>query len=139
MGSKVKGKIWERKMGGKLEARRKAMEEMPEMIRKWKAVSILSFLVFSGILKARVANTGVCSLGMGRDGRSIRDKLGEEVGVVYIRFDHTLLLTSGIAKFKGTFSIRGLNCQDRVCVFGQAKAEAVFVTYGPLSVANSTG
>ncbi len=37
-GRKVKGHKWERRMPAKLEARRKAMEGMPEMIRLWKQV-----------------------------------------------------------------------------------------------------
>lgn len=36
VGQKVKGKLWERTLGGRLETRRKAMEGMPEMIRQWK-------------------------------------------------------------------------------------------------------
>ncbi|KAK2880125.1 hypothetical protein FQN49_000539 [Arthroderma sp. PD_2] len=36
IGQKVKGHKWERMMGGKLEKRKKAMLEMPEMIRLWK-------------------------------------------------------------------------------------------------------
>lgn len=36
VGKKVKGKLWERQLRGKLEERRKAMENMPEMIREWK-------------------------------------------------------------------------------------------------------
>ena len=35
-GQKVKGHKWERRMGAKLDVRRKAMEKMPEMIREWK-------------------------------------------------------------------------------------------------------
>ncbi|KAM5472977.1 54S ribosomal protein L25, mitochondrial [Microsporum audouinii] len=36
IGQKVKGHKWERAMRGKLEDRKKAMLEMPEMIRLWK-------------------------------------------------------------------------------------------------------
>ncbi|KAL1588190.1 hypothetical protein WHR41_03039 [Cladosporium halotolerans] len=36
IGKKVKGKLWERTLKGRLEDRRKAMEGMPEMIRQWK-------------------------------------------------------------------------------------------------------
>ncbi|KAL4885505.1 hypothetical protein BJY04DRAFT_179831 [Aspergillus karnatakaensis] len=36
IGQKVKGHKWERTMEGKLEDRRKAMMEMPELIRLWK-------------------------------------------------------------------------------------------------------
>jgi large subunit ribosomal protein L25 len=38
-GQKVKGHKWERTMNSTLEKRRKAMEEMPELIRLWKQVS----------------------------------------------------------------------------------------------------
>jgi len=36
VGQKVKGKMWERTLKGRLEERRKAMEAMPEMIKQWK-------------------------------------------------------------------------------------------------------
>ena len=36
VGQKVKGKMWERTLKGRLEDRRKAMEAMPEMIKQWK-------------------------------------------------------------------------------------------------------
>lgn len=39
IGQKVKGHKWERTMEARLEDRRKAMVEMPEMIRLWKQVS----------------------------------------------------------------------------------------------------
>lgn len=41
IGQKVKGHKWERTMEARLEDRRKAMMEMPEMIRLWKEVSIV--------------------------------------------------------------------------------------------------
>lgn len=41
IGQKVKGHKWERTMEARLEDRRKAMTEMPEMIRMWKQVSIV--------------------------------------------------------------------------------------------------
>lgn len=45
-GQKVKGHKWERQKPAKLEARRKAMEGMPQMIRLWKQVSLLLAWVF---------------------------------------------------------------------------------------------
>lgn len=36
MGKRVKGKLWERTLKGRLENRRKALEGMPEMVRLWK-------------------------------------------------------------------------------------------------------
>lgn len=43
IGQKVKGHKWERTMEARLEERKKAMLEMPEMIRLWKQVSNHSF------------------------------------------------------------------------------------------------
>ena len=40
VGQKVKGHKWERTMKGKLEERRTAMMEMPELVRTWKEVSL---------------------------------------------------------------------------------------------------
>lgn len=39
IGQKVKGHKWERTMETRLEERKKAMMEMPELIRQWKQVS----------------------------------------------------------------------------------------------------
>ena len=48
IGQKVKGHKWERTMEARLEDRRKAMVEMPEMIRLWKQVSYhLVFTMFT--------------------------------------------------------------------------------------------
>jgi Mitochondrial ribosomal protein mL59 len=55
-GQRVKGHKWERQMPAKLEARRKAMEGMPEMIRQWKQVSGLSLIRDSlYVLTVRIA------------------------------------------------------------------------------------
>lgn len=43
IGQKVKGHKWERTMKERLEERKKAMVEMPEMIRLWKQVSLMFF------------------------------------------------------------------------------------------------
>lgn len=52
IGHKVKGHKWERTMETRLEERKKAMMEMPELIRQWKQVSsplsILCIEVFTG-------------------------------------------------------------------------------------------
>jgi len=40
VGQKVKGKLWERTMKGRLEKRRQAMLGMPEMVQKWKQVGL---------------------------------------------------------------------------------------------------
>lgn len=39
VGEKVKGKHWERTLKGRLEMRRRAMLEMPQLIQEWKQVS----------------------------------------------------------------------------------------------------
>jgi len=36
VGQKVKGKLWERTLKGRLDDRRKAMEGMAELIKNWK-------------------------------------------------------------------------------------------------------
>lgn len=51
-GQKVKGKSWERTLKGRLEMRRQAMLNMPQMIQEWKQVS---YLLMLGIM-CRVAN-----------------------------------------------------------------------------------
>ena len=38
VGQKVKGKLWERTMKGRLEKRRQAMLGMPKMVQQWKQV-----------------------------------------------------------------------------------------------------
>jgi large subunit ribosomal protein L25 len=43
VGERVKGHRWERTLKGRLEARRQAMVQMPELIREWKEVSIPPF------------------------------------------------------------------------------------------------
>jgi large subunit ribosomal protein L25 len=40
VGQKVKGKVWERTLKGRLEERRKAMENMPALIQEWKQVRL---------------------------------------------------------------------------------------------------
>lgn len=41
VGQKVKGKLWERTMKGRLEKRRQAMLGMPKLVQQWKQVSVL--------------------------------------------------------------------------------------------------
>ena len=48
VGQKVKGHKWERTMETRLDERRKAMMEMPEMIRLWKQVSFFFLPLFFG-------------------------------------------------------------------------------------------
>ncbi|CAF9915551.1 hypothetical protein IMSHALPRED_002638 [Imshaugia aleurites] len=40
VGQKVKGKLWERTMKGRLEKRRQAMLGMPKLVQQWKQVSV---------------------------------------------------------------------------------------------------
>lgn len=46
VGQKVKGKLWERTMRGRLEKRRQAMLGMPKLIEQWKMVRCSKFLDF---------------------------------------------------------------------------------------------
>jgi large subunit ribosomal protein L25 len=39
-GQKVKGKLWERTLKGRMEMRRKAMLEMPQLVQEWKQVCL---------------------------------------------------------------------------------------------------
>ncbi len=72
-GQRVKGHKWERQMPAKLEARRKAMEGMPAMIRSWKEVS--KILVLRGRVSWMVmlilmpVSRGILE-GIGRSGRN---------------------------------------------------------------------
>jgi large subunit ribosomal protein L25 len=59
VGQKVKGHKWERTMEARLEDRRKAIMEMPEMIRLWKQVSIR--LMLSVRLEGVEANLMRCT------------------------------------------------------------------------------
>ncbi len=68
-GRKVKGHKWERRMPAKLEARRKAMEGMPELIRLWKQVRSTVVLQWKDFLCTNKINRWVTE----RDGRNIRD------------------------------------------------------------------
>lgn len=43
VGQKVKGKVWERTMKGRLNRRTKAMLEMPQLVQAWKQVFVLLF------------------------------------------------------------------------------------------------
>lgn len=56
IGQKVKGHKWERTMETRLEERKKAMMEMPELIRQWKQVSSFHFF-FERLLFRGDANT----------------------------------------------------------------------------------
>lgn len=69
VGQKVKGKWWERNIRGRLEKRRQAMLDMPQMIQTWKQVSC-SQTTF-GTLFDRL-----CSSVMGGVGRSSPNENG---------------------------------------------------------------
>lgn len=82
IGEKVKGHKWERTLNVRLEERRKAMLNMPEMIRAWKQVS--NFPCSSGMLVRWVyANEFFSrSVDMEEAGRSIRRNNGQTTGLV---------------------------------------------------------
>jgi large subunit ribosomal protein L25 len=56
-GQKVKGKLWERTLKGRLEMRKKAMMEMPALIQEWKQVSLI------GVIDAGSWYTDKCTEG----------------------------------------------------------------------------
>ena len=68
VGQKVKGKWWERNIRVRLEKRRQAMLDMPQMIQQWKQVRI-SPTMFT------LALTRCSSLATVGDGRSTRSRL----------------------------------------------------------------
>jgi large subunit ribosomal protein L25 len=77
-GQKVKGHKWERTMNATLEKRRKAMEEMPEMIRLWKQVSQPIFHLSPSPLSPLMnyfADIIAHSVAMDEAGRSIPDRM----------------------------------------------------------------
>jgi len=68
VGQKVKGKWWERNIRGRLEKRRQAMLDMPQMVQAWKQVSVTSYHVHTGTDR-------ISSLAMVGDGRSTQSRL----------------------------------------------------------------
>lgn len=50
VGQKVKGHIWERTLKDRLDKRRQAMLDMPQMIQTWKLVCYHSFIILMDIL-----------------------------------------------------------------------------------------
>ena len=60
VGQKVKGKLWERTMRGRLDKRRQAMLEMPKLVEEWKMVrcSISWFLEGHSCLQSLQAGHG---------------------------------------------------------------------------------
>ena len=71
VGQRPKGHVWERKMQSKLEVREQAMTEMPSLIRHWKLVSCLPFLVYDVAGWGMFAD-GLCRRAMGGSGGSGR-------------------------------------------------------------------
>lgn len=67
VGQKVKGKLWERTMKGRLEKRRQAMLGMPKLVQQWKQVSLYVNAVLWG------GADDVYSWGMGVAGRNGRN------------------------------------------------------------------
>jgi large subunit ribosomal protein L25 len=90
-GQRVKGHKWEREMPAKLEARRKAMEAMPELIRSWKEVSrfLVVYRNVSWILTFYCRGT---LEGIGRSGRNdFRTKLYNNLHHAQIHFSDSLV------------------------------------------------
>ena len=68
VGQRVKGKWWERNMRGRLEKRRQAMLDMPQMIQTWKQVRLPLFVVEEN-------SDTTFSLAMVVDGRNSRNEI----------------------------------------------------------------
>ena len=71
IGQKVKGHKWERTMEAKLEDRRKAMVDMPEMIRSWKQVS--HFQNMAPTLQRLILSCSVVMAGAGNSGQNDKE------------------------------------------------------------------
>jgi large subunit ribosomal protein L25 len=77
IGQKVKGHKWERTMETRLEDRRKAMLEMPELIRQWQQVSIWLFPSVSLYLLSQVIQTGTDANLYSSDCREVMEEDGK--------------------------------------------------------------
>lgn len=92
IGQKVKGHKWERTMEARLEERRKAMVEMPEMIRLWKQVSIVqNDLVMGTVLTLSCREVMVVAGDSGRSGKG--DALCENIALFLSIISHWSTLT----------------------------------------------
>lgn len=49
-GQRVKGKLWERTLKGRLEMRRQAMLDMPRLVQEWKQVCLLEWMLHVSVL-----------------------------------------------------------------------------------------
>lgn len=78
IGQKVKGHKWERTMETRLEERKKAMMEMPELIRQWKQVSFCIPFSFTEIL-FEDANTFQTERSWTR-----MEEVAQTIGVIYL-------------------------------------------------------
>jgi large subunit ribosomal protein L25 len=75
IGQKVKGKMWERTLKGRLEMRRQAMLNMPALIQEWKQVSFLGGE--EGVIYGMCANN--CLEGTWTRVEEVAEREGEEV------------------------------------------------------------
>ena len=104
-GQKVKGHKWERRMPAKLEARRKAMEGMPEMIRLWKQVSLtLAFAV-----EERCGIDIMDRLATEEDGRSTQNNSGSRCTA---RHTYTILILCNTALCLMSYSSSSTTAQS---------------------------
>ena len=92
-GQKVKGHKWERTMNATLEKRRKAMEEMPEMIRLWKQVSSLDLRTYLRV-ESRTDNSNYSEV-TEEVGRNIQDKTAIKSSNVQMYLNTTVFNIQG--------------------------------------------
>lgn len=70
-GQRVKGKLWERTLKGRLEMRRQAMLDMPRLIQEWKQVSAFLYGVGWALIRAERSRARV---------EEVAQREGEEIG-----------------------------------------------------------
>lgn len=78
IGQKVKGHKWERTMETRLEERKKAMMEMPELIRQWKQVSLFFF--------GHKSTTQMLILSSTERSWTRMEEVAQTIGVIFLTF-----------------------------------------------------
>jgi large subunit ribosomal protein L25 len=107
IGQKVKGHKWERTMEARLEERRKAMVEMPEMIRLWKQVSIVPIdLVMGTSLTLSRREVMVVDGDSGRSGEGDAEALSENIVLVLSIVSHWSTLAISVCALARPFPLR---------------------------------
>lgn len=99
VGQRVKGKGWERTQKGRLERRRQAMLQMPQLIHDWKQVSLTS-------------SCGLVELI--RDGREGMGVVGRNGPNDWIRILHTCVCFASLFKIPATTC-----CRERLLVYSK--------------------